>query len=126
MTSFISRYWPCLALCLTHANAASVQYLMELSGNEVSEWRSPEQAKSLDIDGDRIYGSHGAHSWTGQSFNQQSQGSSNWGWALVNACTIESDLSHDPVDQIDDDRLSEPAGVVLNEFTIELTGIDVL
>ena len=102
---------------------ASIVLVGEISGVEVNDWLTNSTAKSLDIDGDDVYGTHGHVHWTVAGINEQPSGSSDPGWSFLGGGGGQfSNPGYDQVDQAGNPTVDVGAGIVLNSFTFELTG----
>ena len=64
-------------------HAATINYASSVENTTVNEWLTASTAKSMDIDGDNVYGTFGAVHWTILGANQQTSGSSVPGWAYL-------------------------------------------
>ena len=64
-------------------SGATINYVGNVEGAEVTDWRTTTTVKSLDLDGDNFYGTHGALHWGVVGVNEYPQGSTTPGWAWV-------------------------------------------
>lgn len=79
-------------------NAATIAYsgsVLDNSGNEVTEWRTSSTTKSLDADGDNIYGTFGGIAFGDAVYGamtfisaQQQVGNAGSGYAIIDDVTI--------------------------------------
>ena len=113
----------------TGAFAATVNYAGSVEDITVNNWRTAATAKPMDIDGNNIYGSHGAVHWTVVGANEFPAGSASPGWSYQGEVTF-GQFSSPAYAQID--NLLNPAtdsgagiGAVGNpgSFTFEMTGV---
>ncbi len=106
--------------------AATISYVGSVESNEVNEWRTSSVTKTMDADGDNIYGTHGAVHWTKIGVNEFPAASTSPGWHYAgetgagqfgNPAYAAIDLANDP-------NTTTNAGIaaVAGTFSFELTG----
>lgn len=104
--------------------AATITYVGATSGNEVARWRTDSVGKSFDLDGDNVYGSFGATNWRETSVGGQAAGSNVLGFWAGNAGSQHVKGVYDDIDSLLSANSTVDAGITLNRFTIEFTGVD--
>jgi hypothetical protein len=121
-TSFLAA--SLLAVTVSSATlAATVTYVGNTTkANEAIHWRTPAVKKSLDLDGDKIYGTIGDVVWVHGSSGEQQAGSTALGWMWVGSGAQFSLPAYVNVDDEQDATKSIPSGLVLNNFDFQLMG----
>lgn len=115
-------------LAAAPAGAASITYAGSVENNTVNEWRTASTAKPMDLDGDNIYGTHGAFHWLVASTGEFAGGSASPGWAYGGGNTFGQ--FRDPVNYAQIDTLGggpdSGAGIMAVQFggtfVFEMTG----
>lgn len=62
------------------ARAATVTYVGSVEGVQVTEWRTTTTVKSLDIDGDHVYGTFASVQWTVAGLGETASPNPGWQW----------------------------------------------
>ena len=109
------------------AHAATISYVGSIEGAVVSDWRTSATVKALDLDGDNIFGTHGAVQWGRAGLGEFGAGSATPGWHYAGE-TGAGQFSNAAYTQVDD--VLNPAATfgggiaaVAGTFTFEMTGI---
>ncbi len=91
---------------------------------QVNDWRTGSTPKTMDIDGDNIYGSTlGAVHWTIAGVNQQAVNSGVFGWSYPGPGDAQFiAAAYANVDHVAAAPADADAGIQLNQFTFQLTG----
>lgn len=116
------------AIAAQNASAATIAYVGFVEGVEATDWRSATTPKTMDIDGDNIYGSSlGATHWQVAAANQQTSGSSTFGWWHVSSTGSQhSPAAYVQIDHINNAPTKTSAGIVAAGtaavITFEMTG----
>ena len=123
---FVSLPALVLAATAAGASAATVTYEGFVEGTQVNEWRTTMVAKTMDPDGDNLYGTHAAVQWLRSGVSEFTPGSASPGWAYAGE-TGAGQFTNAGYAQVDD--VLNPAatwgggiGAVNGTFTFELTG----
>lgn len=126
-----------LACATSQLNAATIQYQGVDATSAVAEWRTSTTLKTLDIDGDNVYGTFGAVNWTpgsgagaASTINAQAAGSTAPGWAYVDEVSWTQDhfanSGYTMIDDLQNPSLDTLAGIgAVNwpgSITFEMTG----
>lgn len=128
----ISLVGPALVVLFSQAAdyAATITYVGSVEGPEVVDWRTSTTPKTLDIDGNNIYGDGGSGStigaahWNVANTNEQLPGSPTLGWAMVAESGIAlTDITYVAIDHITNAPADTTAGLHSSDFTFELTGV---
>ncbi len=110
------------------APAASIAFFGSVENSTVNDWRTSSTAKPADIDGDNIYGTHGAVHWTIVGANEYPAGSASPGWSYQGMTTFGqfNNPGYALVDNLANPAADAGAGIgaVQNPgtFTFEMTG----
>jgi hypothetical protein len=105
-----------------NASAATIAYVNNVVGNEVTDWRTTSTNKSLDIDGDNFYGTYAAVNWTQGATNEQGGAPSTPGWAYIAGGGQFTNAGFTDIDHITNFPTDGDAGIITDSFTFELTG----
>ena len=108
------------------AAAATISYVGSVESNQVNEWRTSSFVKSMDIDGNNVYGTHGAVHWTKVGVNEFGAGSASPGWHYAGETGAGQfgNPAYAAIDLASDPNTTTNAGIaaVAGTFTFELTG----
>jgi hypothetical protein len=107
-----------LATC-AWADAASIQFSGFVEGNEVTDWRTTTTPKSMDGDGDNLYGTFASVQWKVSGLNEHAAGSDLPGWNYVSGGAQY--MTGAPIDN-NTGGADVSASIILNQFTFEMTG----
>lgn len=113
----------CLLLA-TGARAAQIIVSGSIEGTEVFDWRTAGTPKTMDLDGDGIYGTLGALNWLPELHGSQVQGSSVLGWAPASWGFNSNSPDYRGIDSIPNAPTDVNAGYAEDYFTFELTGVE--
>jgi hypothetical protein len=95
-------------LLAAQAQASTINFAGSVSGDEVTAWRSSSIEKTMDLDGDGVYGTLGAVNWNSDSSPtsrsvgiQSSTTSTTLGWAYVGSSKgLWNGSNYNPVDNV--------------------------
>lgn len=108
------------------AFGATITYFGNVEGAQVTDWRTTTTSKTLDLDGDNFYGTHGAVHWNVAGANEQPAGSTTPGWAYHGAgAGFAINPTFASIDHINSYPTNTNAGIIHGgpaTFTFELTG----
>jgi sugar lactone lactonase YvrE len=98
------------------AGAATVTYSGTTTGIEVNNWRVSATPKSLDVDGDNVYGTWGAVNWTHNSYLQ------NVTWTFGSSGAQSANPGNALITDLLSPTSNVTAGIALSGFTFTVQG----
>lgn len=102
------------------ARAATVTYAGSIEGTQVNEWRTTTTTKTMDIDGDHVYGTFASVQWTVAGLNEYPAGSGSPGWHYAAGAAQYGGYAT----QLDRNAGGADVGasIMLTQFGFEMTG----
>lgn len=129
MKSATTHILPLAIAFAANASAATIASVGDVTGSQVTDWRTTTTTKTLDIDGNNRYGSYGAVHWGVATANLQTLGSTTPGIAITRAITGTGTFTgagYTDIDHINNFPADTDAGIAHGipaaTLIIELTG----